>query len=89
MFGNWNSFTQWNNGWLDGPGWRMGLNLLLLWGLLWKGLALWRAAKEDSKPWYLALLILQTGGLLEIAYLFFFAKEKLTLSSTPKKKSKK
>lgn len=63
---------------------------LLIWSLVWKALALWRAAKEDNKYWYIAMLVLNTAGILEIAYLFFFAKEKLTLSATTtKKKTKK
>lgn len=64
---------------------------LIVWSLVWKALALWRAAKEDNKYWYIAMIVLNnTAGILEIAYLFFFAKEKLTLSDiTTKKKTKK
>lgn len=52
---------------------------LLAWTLLWKGIALWRAAKSEQKYWYIALLILNTLGLLEILYLFKFSKHKLTI----------
>ncbi len=30
---------------------------LLLWTLAWKGYALWRAAKNDQKYWYVVLLV--------------------------------
>lgn len=53
--------------------------ILFSWSILWKGLALWRAAKQDQKNWFIALLILNTVGILEIVYLFKFAKNKLTL----------
>lgn len=53
--------------------------ILFSWSILWKGLALWRAAKQDQKNWFIALLILNTLGVLEIVYLFKFAKNKLTL----------
>ncbi|MEK7513452.1 MAG: DUF5652 family protein [Patescibacteria group bacterium] len=48
------------------------LTPLLIWSLIWKGLALWKAAKNNQLYWFLPLLILNTAGLLEIAYLAFF-----------------
>jgi hypothetical protein len=47
--------------------------VLLAWSLVWKGLALWRAAERKSKPWFVVLLILNTVGILEIVYLFAVA----------------
>ncbi len=49
--------------------------LLVLWALAWKGYALWRAAKNDQKYWYIAMLVINLLGILEIVYLFFFQKE--------------
>jgi len=49
--------------------------LLVFWILAWKGLALWRAAKNDQKIWYVVLLVFNFLGLLEIIYLLFFQKE--------------
>ncbi|MEI7615718.1 MAG: DUF5652 family protein [Actinomycetota bacterium] len=49
---------------------------LLAWSLVWKGLALWRAARNDSKPWFVVLLIVNTLGILEILYLLFSKKNK-------------
>ena len=51
------------------------LFLVLAWSLAWKGWALWRAAKNDSIPWFVALLIVNTLGILEILYLFVFGKK--------------
>lgn len=61
------------------PAW--GLFVLFVWSLLWKGLALWTSARQDQRNWFVVMLILNTVGLLEIAYLFFFAKEKLRIRS--------
>ncbi|HPR91211.1 MAG TPA: DUF5652 family protein [Candidatus Paceibacterota bacterium] len=47
---------------------------LLLWSLVWKGLALWRAAKLDQKYWYIILLGINTMGVLEILYLYVFSR---------------
>lgn len=49
--------------------------LLLAWSLAWKGWALWRAAKNDQKAWYIAVLLINFFGLLEITYLVFFQKK--------------
>lgn len=51
---------------------------LMIWGLFWKGWALWKAAKADSKPWFIALLIINTVGILEILYIFVFSRTKKT-----------
>lgn len=45
--------------------------LLQLWTLPWKGMALWKAAKSGNHKWFIALLVINTIGILEIIYLFF------------------
>jgi hypothetical protein len=49
--------------------------IILLWTLPWKGIALWRAAKNNHKYWFLAILVLNTFAILEIIYIFFFSKK--------------
>ncbi|KKR67944.1 MAG: hypothetical protein UU10_C0033G0004 [Parcubacteria group bacterium GW2011_GWF1_40_6] len=49
---------------------------ILIWTLIWKGFALWFATKSDKKLWFVALLVLNTFGLIEIIYIFFIAKKK-------------
>lgn len=58
------------------------LYLLTIWALIWKGLALWRAAKDGQRNWFLVILILNslTVGILEIIYLFRFAKKRMTIA---------
>lgn len=43
----------------------------LAWLILWKGLALWKAARNKHLTWFAILLVVNTVGLLEIAYIFF------------------
>ena len=52
------------------------LLLLIAWTLPWKGVALWKAAKNGHKKWFVALLILNTLAILEIIYIFYFSKTK-------------
>ena len=52
------------------------LFLILAWTLPWKGVALWKAAKNSQKGWFVALLILNTLAILEIIYIFYFSRKK-------------
>ncbi len=49
------------------------LVLALLWTLPWKGVALWKAANKKHKWWFIALLVVNTLAILEIAYIFYFS----------------
>lgn len=49
--------------------------IMILWSLAWKGVALWKAARNNEKYWYIAMLVINTVGILEIIYIFFFAKK--------------
>lgn len=53
---------------------------LLAWSIVWKGIALWNAAKHSQRNWFIVILVINTVGILEIIYLFRFAKKRLTLS---------
>ncbi len=50
--------------------------ILQLWSVPWKGLALWVSANRDDKKWFIALLLIQTFGVLEIFYLLGIVKYK-------------
>lgn len=47
--------------------------LVLLWSVLWKGIALWKAARRRQLVWYIALVIINTVGILPIVYIFLLA----------------
>ncbi|WP_048182545.1 DUF5652 family protein [Methanosarcina siciliae] len=50
--------------------------ILVLWELFWKGIALWKAARESQRYWFIAILILNTVGILPILYIFLFKEGK-------------
>lgn len=66
-----------------------GLGFLLVpvlaWSLFWKGYALWKAAKNDNKGWFVALMIINTMGILDILYIYVFGAE----SSKPSRAKKR
>lgn len=50
---------------------------LIIWEVYWKYHALWIAARKSDKGWFLALLVINSIGLLPIYYLYkqeFFKK---------------
>ncbi|MBN2421343.1 hypothetical protein JXB27_03640 [Candidatus Woesearchaeota archaeon] len=47
-----------------------------LWDVVWKFLGMWRAAKNNSVPWFICLGIFNTVGILPILYLYVFSKNK-------------
>jgi len=54
------------------------LALFFVWILPWKGVALWRAATNQHKMWFVVLLVLHTLAIVEIVYIFFFSKRTKT-----------
>jgi hypothetical protein len=56
----------------------VGLILIIIWGIFWKGLALWHSARRKQPWWFIIILVLNTTGILEIIYLLFVAKLKIS-----------
>ena len=51
------------------------LALLTIWDIVWRLLAMWKAAKRGEKVWFVLLAILSTLGILPIVYYFLLAKK--------------
>ncbi|MDP2649864.1 MAG: DUF5652 family protein [bacterium] len=52
------------------------------WTILWKGLGLWKSARYEQRNWFIVILLtsfINILGLLEIIYLFRFAKKRMVL----------
>lgn len=52
------------------------LIVIIAWTLVWKGLALWRAARSGAKVWFIILLLVNTVGILDLLYYFYIHKKK-------------
>ena len=48
---------------------------LAIWDLTWKAIAMWFAARNGQKAWYVVLLIINSLGILPIIYLKFCQKK--------------
>lgn len=49
--------------------------ILMLWSLVWKGMALWKSARLNKQTWFMVFLVVNTLGILEILYLYVFSKK--------------
>ena len=53
--------------------------VLMVWSIVWKGIALWRAGRNNHLAWFIVMLIINTVGILEIIYIFAFSRKKQNL----------
>jgi len=60
-----------------------------LWDLAWKGAGLWKSSKNNHMPWFVAMLIFNTIGILPIIYLGWFDKKSSVKSDVVVKNKKK
>jgi hypothetical protein len=50
--------------------------LLVIWELCWKAVALWKSARSNQLPWFVAIMVINSAGILPILYIVFFQKKK-------------
>lgn len=53
---------------------------IILWDLIWRGIALWYAALNRQKGWFIAILLINSIGILPIIYLIGFKPKRITQS---------
>ena len=88
MMQRYDGFSPWMNSPIGLPLLGGFFFLVIIWTLAWKGMALWRAARKGETAWFVALLVINTLGILEIIYLYVFStpemkgEEKPTTSET-------
>ncbi len=49
--------------------------LILLWDLIWRGIALWKAGRNNHLTWFVFLFIVNSIGILPIIYLIIHRKK--------------
>ena len=43
--------------------------ILAIWDIVWKGFALWKAARNNHVVWFVCIVVLNTIGILPIVYI--------------------
>ena len=80
-----NTFPQFLSHFTTGtmtPAVTVPLALMIIWSFVWKGAALWKAARNNQMYWFIIMLVVNTLGLLEIIYIYFFSENKKTTSGS-------
>tara|TARA_Y100000310_G_scaffold294100_2_gene324303 strand:- start:1726 stop:1971 length:246 start_codon:yes stop_codon:yes gene_type:complete len=60
--------------------------VLLIWTMIWKGIALWKSGRNKQLTWFVVLFIVNTAGILPIIYLIWFQKKPKAVGKVKKKK---
>ena len=55
---------------------RRVISVLALWELVWKGIALRKAGRNNQQAWFVCILIFNTMGILPILYILLFQNKK-------------
>lgn len=69
MRGNWEVMEAAMGGW-----WTM-LVLLVLADVILRGMGMWRAARKGQQWWFVAMLVINSVGILPVVYMLFFEKK--------------
>jgi hypothetical protein len=48
----------------------------MIWESVWKGIGMWKSARNGQIKWFVCILIFNTVGILPIIYIKFFQKKK-------------
>lgn len=78
------SFTSLHSAWWPFAAIALPIVLAIaVWTILLKGFSLWYAARAGQKWWFIAILVVNTLGILEIIYLIWFRPKSFELETPP------
>jgi hypothetical protein len=72
---HWGYYNNYYNNFDRAPWYFWCLLPFALFDLILKGISLWKTAKAGQKGWFVALLIINSVGILPLIYLVFFQKK--------------
>ncbi len=50
--------------------------VVAIWDMVWKLMAMWKAAKKNSVVWFIVLALVNSAGILPILYIYVFSETK-------------
>jgi len=56
---------------------------LIIWEAIWKGIGMWKAARNGQLGWFIVILVINSIGILPIIYIYFFQKKQETADKMP------
>lgn len=70
MRGNWEVMEAAVGGW-----WTV-LMLIIVADVILRGMGMWRAARKGQQGWFVAMLVINSVGILPVVYMLFFEKKR-------------
>ena len=61
------------------PIFMIAICILVIWKLVWKGFALWKAARNNHSAWFICIIVFNTIGILPIIYILMNRNKKVTM----------
>lgn len=58
------------------PGFMAILVLAAIWDLAWRGYGMWHASRNGQRNWFIAMLLVNSIGILPILYIKFWQHKK-------------
>jgi hypothetical protein len=55
--------------------WIILIIILAVFEIIMKGITLWKCGRNNQINWYIAILILNTAGILPVIYLMYYQKD--------------
>ena len=52
------------------------LMILAVWDGIWKGIAMWRAGRNNQLNWFIPIMMFNTIGILPIIYLKYYQRRR-------------
>lgn len=49
--------------------------ILIIWELVWKLIALWKAGRNNQLAWFICIALINTAGILPIVYILMQRKK--------------
>jgi len=65
------------------------LVVIVIWSIVWKLIALWKAARKGHMTWFVILALVNTVGILEILYFYIFSEMNYKKNSSKKSKKRR
>lgn len=70
--------------WMMAPWIAVIFGAFMIWDVIWKGIGLWKAGRNNQLGWFIAILIVNSVGILPIIYILGFQKKRAEVEVIPK-----
>ncbi|MBA2581997.1 MAG: hypothetical protein H0V01_01270 [Bacteroidetes bacterium] len=56
--------------------------ILIIWEVIWKLIAMWKAARNNHIAWFICIALINTAGILPLIYILIHRKKSASIKLT-------